>query len=910
MTGSSSPYYMISIPFVIGLLLLDLVVLAGYYSRPEQIESLLEPELGDTLQIDESELRLDEGVILTGVRLSERAGNKSPILSLKRMSIRFNPVDLLMGKTTPSEIVIDQPKCTVQQMSDGRLNIQHFIDALPEPEKETGQPTKFELETNVSLTNGSVTLKNLPSLLSEGHELKLHNLDVDLRPIRNGTGVIFDGDAIGSLDRVSFNGRYHENSLSVQTTAHSLNVRKELIDMFSPEVRDIWQTYRATGPAKITYRLEHEFSQEEPRIPPDAHSLTVHPHDMNASFEEFPYPMKNLRGMMQFTADGLTFELRSDIDNASFSVNGHTDGYGDRSELNVGIQAEHVPINADIYTALEPLPDVRSFVDSLSPEGKVNATGTITRQEGREDVDFLIRIYPQDIKVTYAEFPYPFEQVHGSVIIEPDQVRLENIEAVPGRSISTTDDTGARLNGTIRFPQEQNDSTSYQLQVNATDIPLEETLKQNLPEPVRDTWEELRPEGTGAVQWSIRKSPGLDSPRHTVEASLQNCTLNPVRLNQPIENVSASIHFENEQVTVSNATGNWNNGTITVNQGQIGTSENKPYALFQVNAKNISVNSSLKELVFNNKTFREGIKNTGTVDLNGSIRWFQQHETPEIEYYISLNVDGVGFKKIVDITDIEGKIILKGENDQGNGSEPSFTGGADLTTMTVNGIRLSAFRSNFILRKEKLQFRELSGKLLNGNLQGGLISLDLANESFSVAVDTSGLSLQELFTSLDIEERNLSGTMFGNAELSGTFADLNTWTGKGAFELRNAQLWRLPLFLPILTKLSLSKQEPFNQGHIKFDVMNSKVCVRDLRFESSSSRMTGEGWVGFDGRQLIGLKIKEIDPIISVPVIGWVYSQLTGNLFTFKATGTIMEPSVSVQPLPTIFNNNVDCPKK
>lgn len=907
MTRSSTPFYAISILFIVGLLLFDLAVIVGYYSRPKQIESLLTSELGDTLHISGSKWRFDEGLILTGVRLSGRANKSNPILRLKRMSIRFNPVELLMGNTAPSEIAIDQPKCTIREMSDGRLNIQHFIAALPERPPEADQPGKVELDTNVSITNGSITAKNLPSLLNEGRELQLRELDVDLRPIRGGSGVIFDGDGAGSLDRISFNGRFHGSSISLQTTAHSLKVRKELINMFSSEVRDVWGKYRATGPAEVTYKLEHEFSEDASGIPADAHTLTVHPNGMNASFVEFPYPMKNLRGMMQFNSDGLTFELRSDIDNASFTVNGHTDGYGERSELNVGIQAENVPINADLYTALDPLQDVRSFVRSLNPEGAVNASATITRQEGREDVDFLIRIYPQDIQAKYDKFPYPVEKVNGSVIIEPDQVRLENVEAKPGGSISTTDEAGARLNGTITFPEEENDSTSFQLQVNATGIPFEETLKQNLPEPVRNAWDELGPEGTGSVQWSIRKSPGLDRPRHTVDASLDNCRLNPVQLNQPVENVSASISFQNDRVTVSDATGNWNDGTITVDSGQIGTSEQKPYALFQVKGKNISVNSSLKQLVFDDQTIRDGIKNEGTVDLNGSIRWFQQRETPEVEYYIALNVDGLGFHKIVDITGIEGRIILKGENDQEDSGEPTLTGGVDLSGMTVDGVRMSSFQSNLVLRREKLQFRELDGKLLNGSLQGGSVSLDLSDESFSIKLDTTGLSLQNLFAAFNIEERNLSGTMFGNAELRGSFSDLSTWTGGGSFELRDAQLWRLPLFLPVLTKLSLSKQEPFNQGRIQFDVKNRKVCVRDLRFESASSRMTGQGWVGFDGRQLIGLKIKEIDPIISVPVIGWAYSQLTGNLFTFKATGTIMEPSVSLQPLPAIFSNNVYC---
>ncbi len=910
MSRSSSPFYLISALSLLGLLLADLAIVAGYYSRPAQIKSLLASELGETLHIDDSKWSLDEGLILTGVRLSESTNSTNPILSLKRMSIRFNPFDLLTGKTSPSQIVINTPNCTLEQMSDGRLNIQHFMDALPKRETEPGESVQMKLETNVSITDGSVTLKNVPSLLNEGHELNLHNLDVDLRPIRNGTGVIFDGSGIGTLDRVSFNGRFHNNSISVQTTAHSLNVHKELINMFSEEVRDVWETYRATGPAKIIYKLEHEFSRQQPGIPADAHSLTVQPLGMSASFEEFPYPMQNLKGMMQFTSDGLTFELRSDIENASFSVNGHTEGYGDRSELNVGIQAENVPINEDLYTGLEPMGDVRTFVRSLHPKGNVNASGSITRQEGREDVDFLIRIYPQNINLRYDEFPYPVENVRGSVIIEPDQVRVENVEAEPGGSIGSTDGANVRVNGTIELPEEENGSTSYQLQLNGSRIPLEETLQNNLPEPVQNTWKELRPEGTGSVQWSIQKSPGVETPRHSVSASLENSTLNPVRLNQSIQNVSAHVNFQNEQVTVSDAVGQWNGGTITVEKGQIGTSETRPYAQFQVNAKNIPVNGSVKELVFDDETLREAIKEEGTVDLNGSLRWFQQRETPEIEYYLTMNVDNLGFKKIIDINDIEGKIILKGETDQDDGTQPTLTGGVDLTEMTVNGVRISSFQSNFIFRSNQLQFREINGKLLNGTLQDGSASLDLDNESFALSLDTSNLSLQQLFTSLNIEERNLSGTMFGHAELQGAFADRNSWTGKGDFQLRDAQLWRLPLFLPILTKLSLSRQEPFNQGHLKFDVKNSKVCVRDLRFESSSSTLSGQGWVDFDGRQLIGLKMKEIDPIISVPVIGWAYSQLTGNLFTFKATGTLMEPSVTVQPLPAIMSNNADCPAR
>ncbi len=904
---SSSYYYGIAFVVLLSVVCFDAYTLIGYFSRGERVRAELTRHLGSTFSFDGHEVRVFDGLTLTNFRIhsgSDRQGDGT-LFQSERVHIQFDPYQILRGRSAPRRITIRNPKLMLRQTEDGKLNIQSFIDRLPTDRT----PDEKLLETDISIENGTITLRGMPFLLARGERIEPRNLHLDIRPIRNGRGLVFDGTGRDpTVGPVSVHGRYRDDQFNVKLICEHVNVGEDLVHTFAKELRDKWRKYQLTGPVTMTYQLSYHTSDDADGGRPMSQKLTVEPQGVSAEFVEFPYPVADLHGSITFRPDRIEFGARSNRGGIFLRVNGTVEGYDPDSALNVAIHAENIPIDERLYGALPP--EVRSFVQKLNLSGSVNADGYVSRQEGREEIDYSIRIYPEGISGRYEEFPYPVRDLHGTVIVEPDQIQLDRLTGRPGDAITIPQDLeekpSVKLNGVVSLEENAGDhssGTAYELDVSGKRVPLEKTLKSILPSGVREAWDRLQPEGTGAVDWEMDQPAGSDPVGHRVDVRLNDVRLQPEQFETPVRDVTANLHYEDDVLSLSGVNGTWNDGTVRIPGGRLVLKEPSqgPFGAFQISGENLKVTPPLQKYVLQDPDLVEAVKSQGRVDFRGELRWFRNRPDDELEYHVVANVDGMAIERMLTFTEIRGKVQLMGKlEEKGDERHRVLSGGINLDHMVLNGLPVQTLQANFITRDEEVRIQDLRGQVAGGSINRGGIEYRTTSGRFDLNLDTTDMNLQELLTRLGVEEKNLSGRLSSHVQLRGTLPEQESWNGKGTLKLRNAQLWKLPIFLPVFMKLSLSQPRPFTTGDVSFRIQDKQIHVRRMQFESKTSRLLGRGQIGFDGKVDLNLQTEDINPV-TIPVIGWAYDKVTGNLVTLKATGNIQDPSVSFSPLPFIF---------
>ena len=100
---------------------------------------------------------------------------------------------------------------------------------------------------------------------------------------------------------------------------------------------------------------------------------------------------------------------------------------------------------------------------------------------------------------------------------------------------------------------------------------------------------------------------------------------------------------------------------------------------------------------------------------------------------------------------------------------------------------LSAFTSDFDLKNDILNLKNISSELFNGKLAGKL-SYNLRDEHFDTNIMTRGVSAEPIFDIISTRKDSISGTMDFDADLKGELTSRNSLNGNIKFIVNNGRM--------------------------------------------------------------------------------------------------------------------------
>jgi hypothetical protein len=337
--------------------------------------------------------------------------------------------------------------------------------------------------------------------------------------------------------------------------------------------------------------------------------------DAEARYFEFPYPLHNLTGTIEFTNDEIRLvDLVADAPGGgTIGLKGRVWPPGRHAAVDLTILANDVPWNDALRRALPD--DRRSAVDkffhqpsydrlakagllkqpdgsSFEMGGRADATIRITAPAGADVKETIAgTLHCRDGGFIVKYFPYPIRDAEGIIRFENDRVAFEEVKGRGPNGGTVTFD------GSIREVDANGGSTAApDVQIRATDVPVDELLHAVLPESARPLVRRLNVEGTFDIGGRVFTRPD-HRPDIDLTLTLADATAHPVQPAKQLTELSGNIGITLDRTEIHEVTASYGDGRLSASGVLNWTSTGPPDAHIRIVAENMTCEPSLMHLV-------------------------------------------------------------------------------------------------------------------------------------------------------------------------------------------------------------------------------------------------------------------------------------------------------------------------
>ena len=364
----------------------------------------------------------------------------------------------------------------------------------------------------------------------------------------NETGVVLNNlhGSHGDVD-LNINGYTkvvdNQPEYDIQITSTNMKFDDDLYRALKTRHKKLWFIFTPSGLARTHQRFSRSAGQERKSI------LTVDLVDVQAIYQHFPYPLKNLTGRVTFEPGRLVLDnVVSEYDDRRISLDGKvTETESDRPRFNITINAVDVPIDNTLMIALPA--NQRKFYEHFDVDALTDVEIKVFPNEvDRRLVEYIAKISIKGTSLIYEKFPLQLTEVYLDAILTPDYIELKKMTGKSGQG-------RVYINGKIWPGNEGHPSPDFYLVVDANGIELNDDLLRSLPEELSLIVTPLQPSGKVNVSAILNIGTRQENyPDYNVTIECLENSFNFERLPYPIENVTGFIRITRDEIELDNIT--------------------------------------------------------------------------------------------------------------------------------------------------------------------------------------------------------------------------------------------------------------------------------------------------------------------------------------------------------------------
>jgi hypothetical protein len=190
---------------------------------------------------------------------------------------------------------------------------------------------------------------------------------------------------------------------------------------------------------------------------------------------------------------------------------------------------------------------------------------------------------------------------------------------------------------------------------------------------------------------------------------------------------------------------------------------------------------------------------------------------------------------------------------------------------------------------------------------GGTVLADgwvtfLPEPRYNFEASLAGADLARLTKEAIPGRQPLSGAILANVELRGKGASLNDLGGRGTIQLRDADIYQLPLMISLLKVLSVRQPDTtaFTRSDINFYIQGQHIYVDRIDFSGDAISLLGKGEVDFDRQIRLTFHAMVGRNENRLPVLKDVLGGASKQIMLIHAEGTLDQPSLRREAFPGV----------
>ncbi len=689
----------------------------------------------------------------------------------------------------------------------------------------------------------------------------------------------------------------------VNVSAANIRIDDELFAAAPDTYRRVGRHFNPEGMLDVELALTRPAGENQQPAKWDSHCL-IGFHDISACYVHVPYPLEHVSGSLVVDGDqAQVADVRVRSNDTEIDIDGViTFDSAGTNQLDLRIDGRDIPFSDELLTAVPN--EIERAVRPFHPTGAFNLRTEVTRDMGMRSAEQRSSVELQDVTLKHDAFPISIENVTGTVRVTPERTTFENLAGRYG------DGTVTATGGIERTA----DGSYLDVTIDSEGVQIDEAARSAAPPALQAALSDWRINGPISTSTRLATEatvpPGPTKADTTIE--LDGVSVRHARFPKPFDDVHAVLTLDDSGLHTTGAAATYGPATLTVDldsvQGEEGTE-----ADMRLNVHGLPLDESVRGILpERHQAAWDRRELSGTVDLHlDRLAYHRPSGRPGV-----WQVDGratmtdVALHAGGDIENVSGTLTMAGVLVDRLGGT-ALDGELALDTIRVGGHDLSEVATpwSFAQLAEgggRLSFDAVTGAAYDGVLSSRYELLFSETSShYNLSATAHNLDLAMLAESdrpraLGEPEREpISGRVNGQLYLSGEVADATSKRGGGHVEIRDGQLYRLPVILAILRVINLTipNNDPFDDARARFYVVGNRVELEDILLNADALTLVGSGSMSLPDRGLdLSLVSGDVSALVDVPGLAAFVEGASRELVALQVTGPLTHPTVKARP--------------
>lgn len=697
---------------------------------------------------------------------------------------------------------------------------------------------------------------------------------------------------------------------SIDGEVQGLSLDSRLASSLPESIASVWPRFQPSGTIDAHFRITGLGENFEPEITADLRGVSF-------TYHRFPYRLEGATGTMRFAEGTIDVDLNAMAGSQSVQIEGEIHDPTDRAYGQIEFQtAGPLPVDDRLVAALNL--KGQQVIRSFAARGMITASGRFVRDpEPGTPMRRHIMIGIDRCSLRYDRFAYPIDNVQGTIEIRDGWWQFRDFR---GRNDSATitcqgDWTPLEEGGGL-----------LALDIVATDVPLEDELRDALPGEMQRLWLDLRPRGTldhlhvGLSYSSASHDLDLDV-RGQKWPALQriegrSISIEPACFPYAMNDLTGSFHFfdgrlELEEIRASHG---------PVQMATAGLWESLAEGGWQFTLSPFSVDRIVPDrevLAALPPQLGAALENLGVsepMNVAGSIEFTKGRDPAgpiNASWELGFDVEDARIECAIPVEHLFGHVTLRGQQIDGN---LYCRGELDVDSLILHDIQFTEVQGPFWIDNEKVLLGSWANVPSEGTVPrqvvaravGGAVTLDarfgLTDDQFVLRTSVSAADLPTIIRDLHATSGEIRGKAFASLDLQGSRQGVHTLRGTGQVRLRDADIYNLPLVLALLKIITANPLDDtaFTTSDIDFHLEGDHIYLDQIVLGGDALTLKGTGEMNFDRDVNLDFYTIVGRDGFAIPFIRPLLGHASRQFLEIHVTGPLDDPQVQHEILPGV----------
>jgi hypothetical protein len=628
-----------------------------------------------------------------------------------------------------------------------------------------------------------------------------------------------------------------------------LPVGHDLFTRLPAELRPFENMYHPDGPATVAFRIARQHGRWQEQ------HWAIRPEGLGGYFHLFPYSLARVRGLLD--ADLLRHFIRVDLTGYTgprpVTIQGTWQGKGTDAAGDLTIRGKDIPLDRKLLVALPPA--FQKLARSFHLSGLGDFTIHVGHTPGIPSLDYryLVRIHHGQLN--WDEFPYPLQQVAGTLDIVPDHWELRGF-----RGRNQGGEFGASGRSYPAPPGHPASDARVAVRITGKDVRIDGRDMQHALSPfagLSKAWHSLRPAGRMNFIASIDRLPRQPQDLD-VTVDVKACAVHPLFFKYRLNDLKGRFRYFRNHVTLDQVSAHHGKTLVELPHGQI---KLNPAGGLYAELTDLRADPLLPDADLR-RALPEGLKKVcEALHLQDPLALKTQlvialggepASPPDIYWNAKLWLRDGGLRVGIPVDHVSGCFGCVGRQ---NGNQLLGVNGhllLDQATLYQQPFRKVHAKIDIFEDAPDVLVLHLKAPLFGGVISGpGRLEMS-STMRYELDLTASEINLEKFSKHNLGGDSALSGLVGGRLHLVGTGSGLSNLEAHGNLDMPKGHVYNLPLVLDLLKFLGLRwpDRTAFDQAHAAFSVHGDRVHLSQLELFGNAVSLHGTGDMRLNGTDI------------------------------------------------------------